>query len=110
MGSNESIVKDDKLVIIDTQNEQKKKRILKGSYKDRYKVENRDPLLFYDMIINIDSFYKKPENIWKIEARPKKKNQLLNTMKHKTSQKKIKMSKIMKQKKLKRKIKTIKII
>ena len=49
---------------------EKDNKILKGLYKDRFKVENKDPLNFYDMIINIDSFSKKPEIIWKIEKKP----------------------------------------
>lgn len=48
---------------------EKDNEILKGSYKDRFKVEDKDPLKFYDMIINIDSFSKKPEIIWKIETK-----------------------------------------
>ena len=55
-----------------TQNEeidleiQNAKKILKGTYENRYKVDNKDPLAFYDMIIDIDSFLKKPNIIWKI--------------------------------------------
>ena len=50
-------------------NYEKDDEILKGSYEDRFKVEDKDPLKFYDMIINIDSFSKKPEIIWKIETK-----------------------------------------
>ena len=50
-----------------------KEKILKGSYEDRFKVMKKDPLDFYDMIIEIDSFSKKPELIWKIQTKPKEK-------------------------------------
>ena len=46
--------------------EKEKEKILKGSYNERFKVENKNPLDFYDMIIDIDSFSKKPDIIWKI--------------------------------------------
>ena len=51
------------------------KKVLKGSFKDRYKVVHKDPLQFYDMIINIDSFSKKYEIIWKIKTKKKEKNE-----------------------------------
>ncbi len=51
------------------------KRVLKGSFKDRYKVDHKDPLRFYDMIIDIDSFSKKPEIIWKIKTKKSEKNE-----------------------------------
>ena len=51
------------------------KRVLKGSFKDRYKVDNKDPLRFYDMIIDIDSFSKKPKIIWKIKTKKSEKNE-----------------------------------
>ena len=50
-----------------------KDKILRGSFKDRFKVENKDPLDFYDMIIDIDSFSQKPEIIWKIQTKSKAK-------------------------------------
>lgn len=51
------------------------KQVLKGSFKDRYKVDHKDPLRFYDMIIDIDSFSKKPEIIWKIKTKKSEKNE-----------------------------------
>ena len=51
--------------------EKEKAKIYKGSYDDRYKVENKNPLDFYDNIIDIDSFSKKPEIIWKILTKQK---------------------------------------
>jgi hypothetical protein len=48
------------------------KKILKGSYEDRYKVGNKDPSQFYDMIIDINSFSKKPDIIWKIITKKNK--------------------------------------
>ena len=53
--------------------EQEKNKILRGSYESRLKVEKKDPLDFYDMIIDIDSFSKKPDLIWKIETKQSKK-------------------------------------
>jgi len=50
-----------------------KEKILKGSFEDRFKVENRDPLDFYDMIIDINSFSRKDEIIWKIQTKSNKK-------------------------------------
>ena len=50
-----------------------KEKILKGSYKDRFKIDNKDPLSFYDMIIDIDSFSKKPEIEIKIQKKTKAK-------------------------------------
>ena len=64
MGNNTD--KEDKKVEQTEQIKKEKEKILKGSYKDRFKVEKKDPLNFYDMIIEIDSFSKKPEIIWKI--------------------------------------------
>ena len=64
MGNNTD--KEDKKVEQIEQIKKEKEKILKGSYKDRFKVEKKDPLNFYDMIIEIDSFSKKPEIIWKI--------------------------------------------
>ena len=60
--------------IINPKLEKDKKNILKGTYEDRFKVENKNPLDFYDMIINIDSFSKKPEIVWKIESKSKQAN------------------------------------
>lgn len=55
--------------------EKEKNKILKGFYKDRLEVKTKKPLDFYDMIINIDSFSKKPEIIWKIETKSEVKNE-----------------------------------
>ena len=48
------------------------KKVLKGTYENRYKVHNNDPLQFYDMILDIDSFLKKPDIIWKITTKNNK--------------------------------------
>ena len=48
-----------------------KNKIVKGSYKDRYKTEIKDPMDFYDSRIDIDSFSRKPEIIWKIQTKLK---------------------------------------
>ena len=58
--------------------EKEKAKIYKGSYDDRYKVENKNPLDFYDNIIDIDSFSKKPEIIWKILTKQKLEYNQLN--------------------------------
>ena len=61
-----------------TQNDEKDleiknaKKVLKGTYENRYKVHNNDPLQFYDMILDIDSFLKKPDIIWKITTKNNK--------------------------------------
>jgi len=55
--------------------EKEKNKILKGFYKDRLEVKTKKPLDFYDMIINIDSFSKKPEIVWKIETKSEVKNE-----------------------------------
>jgi len=49
-----------------------KNKIVKGSYKERYKNEIIDPMDFYDSRIDIDSFSRKPEIIWKIHTKLKK--------------------------------------
>ena len=48
------------------------KKVLKGTYENRYKMHNNDPLQFYDMILDIDSFLKKPDIIWKITTKNNK--------------------------------------
>ena len=72
MGNNTD--KEDKKVEQIEQIKKEKEKILKGSYKDRFKVEKKDPFNFYDMIIEIDSFSKKPEIIWKILTKSEKQN------------------------------------
>lgn len=54
-------------------NKEEKDKILKGSYEDRFKVDKKDPIQFYDMIIDIDSFSKKPEIVWNIQTKSKEK-------------------------------------
>jgi hypothetical protein len=51
-----------------------KTKIVKGSYKDRYKNEIKDPKEFYDMNLDIDSFSRRPEIIWKIQTNSRKNN------------------------------------
>ena len=48
--------------------------ITKGTYEDRFKVEQRDPKNFYDYIININTFSQKPKIIWNIENKAEMKN------------------------------------
>jgi hypothetical protein len=48
------------------------KKVLKGTYENRYKMHNNAPLQFYDMILDIDSFLKKPDIIWKITTKNNK--------------------------------------
>ena len=48
------------------------KKVLKGTYENRYKMHNNDPLQFYDMILDIDSFLKKPDIIWMITTKNNK--------------------------------------
>ena len=72
MGGTESTQNDE--IDLEIQNA---KKILKGTYENRYKVDNKDPLAFYDMIIDIDSFLKKPDIIWKIIT---KKNKMLKNI------------------------------
>ena len=72
MGGTESTQNDE--IDLEIQNA---KKILKGTYENRYKVHNNDPLAFYDMIIDIDSFLKKPDIIWKIIT---KKNKMLKNI------------------------------
>ena len=61
-----------------TQNDEKDleiknaKKVLKGTYENRYKMHNNDPLQFYDMILDIDSFLKKPDIIWMITTKNNK--------------------------------------
>ena len=61
-----------------TQNDEKDleiknaKKVLKGTYENRYKMHNNAPLQFYDMILDIDSFLKKPDIIWMITTKNNK--------------------------------------
>lgn len=67
MGGSESTQNDEKDLEI-----KNAKKVLKGTYENRYKVHNNDPLQFYDMILDIDSFLKKPDIIWKITTKNNK--------------------------------------
>ena len=51
---------------------------MKGSYKSRLEVKEKDPLDFYDMIIDINSFSTKNELIWNIETKQTKKEEQIN--------------------------------
>ena len=51
---------------------------MKGSYESRLEVEKKDPLDFYDMIIDINSFSTKNELIWNIETKQTKKEEQIN--------------------------------
>ena len=59
-------------------NNQEKNKILKGSYESRLEVKEKDPLDFYDMIIDINSFSTKNELIWNIETKQTKKEEQIN--------------------------------
>ena len=40
----------------DLAKEEEKEKVLKGTYEDRYKLEKKDPINFYDLIIDINTF------------------------------------------------------
>ena len=67
MGESQSTQNDENDLVI-----KNAKKVLKGTYENRYKVHNNDPLQFYDMILDIDSFLKKPDIIWKITTKNNK--------------------------------------
>ena len=67
MGESQSTQNDENDLVI-----KNAKKVLKGTYENRYKMHNNDPLQFYDMILDIDSFLKKPDIIWKITTKNNK--------------------------------------
>ena len=74
----ETINNTNKQVINQENINQEKNKILKGSYESRLEVEKKDPLDFYDMIIDINSFSTKNELIWNIETKQTKKEEQIN--------------------------------
>ena len=61
----------------DLAKEEEKEKVLKGTYEERYKLEKKDPINFYDLIIDINTFSQKPNIIWNFEKKPEFKNKPL---------------------------------